>query len=175
MRLSALFAAGLLSLPLVATASVAEHAPAPSVAERAQAHAEKIGDADAFVAEIDDAIHAARAGDYGRLKKGTIVRIEMARDRIEELLEGHDSALELEPEERIELYNAQEVITAAIRADDKNRTVCKREMTTGSRLPKTECMSVAEREARRKNAAENTDKFLRNLCFPGEGNKCSLD
>ena len=81
-----------------------------------------------------------------------------------------------EPEERLDLFNAQETITAAIRADDKNRTVCKREMVTGSRLAKTECMTVAEREARRKLAAENTDKFIRNLCHPGEvSSPCTRD
>ena len=46
------------------------------------------------------------------------------------------------------------------------------EMVTGSRLPRTECMSVAEREARAKAARENTDKFIRNVCTPGEGSSC---
>ena len=167
-------AAMLLVFPLASLAAIEEREKGPSLTERAQTNAERIGDAGAFLDEIDDAVDAARAGDYGRLKKGTIVRIEMARDRIGELLEGHASALELEPEERIELYNAQEMITAAIRADDKNREVCKREMVTGSRLPKTECMTVAEREARRKLAQQQTEKFIHNLCIVGEGNDCAF-
>jgi hypothetical protein len=173
MRLFALFAASLLALPLVSDAGVVERERGESAAQRAQAHAEGISDAGAFLKEVDSTVEMARAGEYGRLHKGTLVRIEMARDRMNDLLEGHDSALELAPEERLELYNAQEMITSAIRNDDKNRTVCKREMITGSRLPKTECMTVAEREARRRAAAENTDKFIRNLCTPGaESSPC---
>ena len=175
MRFLSLLAAAFLACPLVASAAIAERDNDASLTERAQRNAERIGDAGAFLDEIDTAVEMARAGDYGRLHKVTVVRIEMARDTISELLEGHASALDLEPEERIELYNAQESITAALRSDEKNRTICKREMVTGSRLPRTECMSVAEREARRKLAAENTDKFLRNLCHPGEGNRCSSD
>ena len=174
MRIRSLILACLLGVPFVATAATKERGTGASLAERAQTNAERISDAEAFLDEIDDAIEAARAGDYGRLKKGTLVRIEMARNRIGDLLAGHDSALELKPDERIELFNAQEMITAAIRSDDKNREVCKREMVTGSRLPKTECMTVAEREARRRNAQENTDKFLRNLCTVGEGNDCAF-
>jgi hypothetical protein len=174
MKFRILVAASLLALPVLGFAAIEERGTADSLAERAQANAERIADTDAFLDEIDDAVAMARAGEYGRLKKGTVVRIEMARDKINDLLEGHDSALDLEPEDRIELYNAQETITAAIRNDDKNRTVCKRELTTGSRLPTTECMTVAEREARRKNAQENTDKFIRNLCNVGEGNDCAF-
>jgi hypothetical protein len=174
MTLRILVAACLLGSSFVASAAVGERDADASLSERAEENAEQISDAEAFLDEIDDAIEAARAGDYGRLKKGTIVRIEMARNRIGDLLAGHDSALELKPDERIELFNAQETITAAIRSDDKNREVCKREMVTGSRLPKTECMTVAEREARRRNAQENTDKFLRNLCTVGEGNDCAF-
>jgi hypothetical protein len=174
MRIRVLLAASLLAFPLVSFAAIEAREKGPSLSERAQTNAERIGDADAFIDEIDAALEMARAGEYGRLKKGTIVRIEMARDRIEELLEGHDSALELKPEERIELYNAQEMITAAIRSDDKNREVCKREMVTGSRLPKTECMTVAEREARRKLAQQQTEKFIQNVCITGEGNDCAF-
>jgi hypothetical protein len=174
MRIRLLAIASLLAFPLLCSAAIDERESGPSLAERAQTNAERIGDADAFLEEIDAAVEMARAGEYGRLKKGTVVRIEMARDKINDLLEGHESALELKPDDRIALYNAQETITAAIRADDKNRTVCKRELTTGSRLPTTECMTVAEREARRKNAQENTDKFIRNLCTVGEGNDCAF-
>jgi hypothetical protein len=173
MYLRIFLAASLLAIPLVSGAAIAERDKGQSVAQRAQANAERIGDAGAFLTEVDTTVEMARAGEYGRLKKGTLVRIEMARDRMNDLLEGHDNALELDPEERLELYNAQEMITSAIRNDDKNRTVCKREMITGSRLPKTECMTVAEREARRRAAAENTDKFIRNLCTPGaESSPC---
>ena len=173
MLIRAVVIASLMVFPIASLAAIEERGKGGSLAERAQDNAERIGNAGAFLSEIDEAVEMARAGEYGRLKKGTVVRIEMARDRIANLLEGHRSALELEPEERIKLYNAQETITAAIRNDDKNRTVCKREMVTGSRLPRTECMTIAEREARRKLAAESTDKFIRNLCTPGaESSPC---
>lgn len=176
MKTGSALAALLVLGPTIAFAAIDDRKSSSTLAERAESNAQRIGDAGAFLDEIDNAIVMARAGDYGRLKKGTLVQIEMARDRIEALLDGHERALDLEPEERLELYNAQETITSAIRSDDKNRTVCKREMVTGSRLPRTECMTVAEREARRRLAAESTDKFIRNICTPGaESSPCTRD
>ena len=172
MRIRFIIVASLLTLPLAGLAVAQERGKGESLEQRAQANAERISDANAFLNEIDASIQMARAGEYGRLKKGTIVRIEMARDKIEDLLDGHRSAMELPASERVALYNAQEMISSALRDDDKNRTVCKREMVTGSRLPRTECMTVAEREARAQAARESTDKFIRNVCTPGEGNSC---
>lgn len=152
--------------------NVMVQADASTLAERADARAATITDAEEFVHEIDRSVQLARAGDYGRMRRGDITRMDKARDVIAELLEGHANALELKPDERVELYNAQEVLTATIRSDEPDRIVCKREAVTGSRLSKTECMTVAEREERALSAQDVTDRQQRTVCIPGEGNRC---
>jgi hypothetical protein len=173
MKIRNLLVASVLVFPALALGAVGERDKSQSLGERAQNNAERITDADAFVLEIDEALELAREGEYGRLKRGTMTRLENARDTIAGLLEGHASAMELPPQERIDLYNAQEQITAALNNDNKGRMVCKREATTGSRLAKTECMTVAEREARARVARESTEKLFRNVCIPGEGQPCN--
>ncbi len=174
MKMQLLLGAAIGLLSLSAQANLVVSADQPSLEERANARAAGITDAQLFLEEIDQTLSLAMAGDYGRLKRGDITRMNKARDVIADLLEGHGTALELPPEERIELYNAQELLTATIRSDEKDRKVCKIEAVTGSRLAKTECMTVAEREERAQRAAEGTEDTVRSYCRPGfEGrNRC---
>ncbi|MCB1630097.1 MAG: hypothetical protein KDI48_20385, partial [Xanthomonadales bacterium] len=72
--------------------------------------AESISNADAFVAEIDQSLQLAREGVYGEIKAADMERLQQSRDKIATLLDGHAKATELHPDQRIELYNAQELI-----------------------------------------------------------------
>lgn len=173
MKLRTLFLSCLLALPLAAQARIAEESETATLAQRADAAAEKITDAEAFVDEIDDTLSLARDGTYGRLKRGSMSQAEDARDKIASLLEGHETAMELPPEERIELYNAQELIVAMIRNDEKGRMVCKKEIRVGSRFPTTECLTVAQREEKARAARAGTHDTMRTVCIPGEGNPCT--
>jgi hypothetical protein len=144
-----------------------------TVAERADAQAAKISDAEAYMEEIDANVRMARAGDYGRLHKAQLARIETARRRVGKLFEGHESAMELPLEERIELYNEIQAIQHALKADDKDRIICKRGPRTGSRLAVTECNTVAQLQQRAKFAKEMSNDLQRMVCVPeGEGSRC---
>jgi hypothetical protein len=173
MKLRTLFLACLLALPLGAQARIAEESETATLAQRADAAAKEITDAEAFIDEIDDTLALARDGTYGRLKRGSMSQAETARNKIARLLEGHDNAMELPPEERIELYNAQELIVAMVRADDKGRMVCKKEIRLGSRFPTTECLTVAQREEKARAARAGVNDSVRTVCIPGEGNPCT--
>ena len=173
MKLRTLFLSCLLTLPLAAQARIAEETETATLAQRADAEARKITDAQAFVDEIDETLAMARDGTYGAIKKGSMVQAETARNKIARLLEGHENAMELPPEERIELYNAQETIVAMVRNDDKNRMVCKKEIRLGSRMPTTECLTVAQREEKARGARDGTNDTMRAVCYPGEGNPCA--
>lgn len=172
-RIARLVFVALLAMPL--TAFAADEGSEPTPAERADAAAERIHDAPAFVSEVENAVEMARDGVYGRLARGGMERVERARDLIVDLLEGRDSAMELGPEDRIALFNAQEVIRAELNSDQKSRKVCKREPVIGSRLPKTVCLTVAEREARAQASREGTEELFRSVCHAGPGNACSRD
>lgn len=170
LRLAALVA---ICLPLLARAAIEDRSvPSGSVIERADARAERIHDAPAFLREVEAAVEMARDGDYGRLKRGGLARVERARDVIVGLLDGRASAMELEPDDRIALFNAQEAITAELNNDDKGRKVCKREPVLGSRLPKTECLTVGERERRAEAAQEGTEELFRSVCGSAESDLC---
>jgi hypothetical protein len=150
-----------------------------AIAARADSRAAEITDTRAYLAEIDDAIRMARAGQYGTIGRSGHRRLDAAQRRIHSLLAGHDSALELAPDERVGLYNAQEMVRSLLRSDDKDRMVCRRETKTGSRIPKTECLTVAEREERAQTARQSLDRLERDLCIantsadPAEAHDCA--
>lgn len=130
-------------------------------------------DAKAFVAEIDNSIRLARSGEYGRMTPGRLARMTVARNKIAALLKDHATATELKDEDRVEVYNQQEIILSAMRSADKDRIVCKRVAAIGTRLAQTECMTIGQREARAKRAREDVNNIRRNVCFPGEGSACT--
>lgn len=136
-----------------------------SLAERADAHAAKVADANAFLAEVDANLELARQGQYGRLGRGAMQRLQSTRDRMHALLEGRATAMELAPRDRIALYNAQETMRGILREDDADRIVCRRETATGSRIATTECLTVAERRERARVAREEIERYGRNRCF----------
>ena len=167
----------MLSLTLLAFSAgghVAAAATDPqTLSERADAQAEQITDAQAFVAEIDRAIALARKGGYGTLKKGSDQKLQAARDVIANLLKGHATAMELKPDDRIAVYNAQEVLTAILRNNDKNRMVCRKEQEIGTRVQTHMCMTVAEAEERAKASENMTNNMQRETCVPGETSSCT--
>jgi hypothetical protein len=64
------------------------------------------------------------------------------------------------------------MIVSTLNNEDKDRMVCTRLEKTGSRLPKTECLSVAERESRARANENNVQNAQRQLCVPGQASLC---
>jgi hypothetical protein len=165
----------LLLLPillLVAGAASAASKDTRDLSARANARAESGFNVERFIEETNTAVDLAAQGGYGPLRRGQMDRLEDSRNTIVRLLDGRSSAVELGPEARLELYNAQETITAILRNEDKDRVVCTKGSVTGTRLAKTECMTVAERELRARIARESADRFQRVDCIPGEASRC---
>lgn len=154
------------------SAKIAVSDDSSDVASRANAKVESIEDVDKYVLEVKDVVELAIQGEYGRVRRGDKERLEASRDLIARLLDGKTSARELPLQSRIELYNAQEVITSIVRSDDKSRVVCRRVANTGTRIPTTECLTIAERERRARGARENADKMPRPTCIPNQGAGC---
>ena len=53
------------------------------------------------------------------------------------------------------------------------RMVCTRETEAGTRIAKTSCLSVGEREEMARTAQRGTQSMQNNVCTPGPGNACS--
>jgi hypothetical protein len=144
------------------------------VEERADAQAEAIsGDTGKYLAELDRAIRLAKEGQYGKLPKGATERLTTLRMTIGDLLAGGVDPRTLSPDQRLALFNSHQEIEAILKKNDKSRMVCTREAEIGSRVTKTSCMTVGEREERARLAQRGTDSMQRNVCTPGPGNACS--
>jgi hypothetical protein len=153
---------------LAALSALAQATPSgvdTDVASRANARVESIRSVDDYLAGIGDAVALAEQGGYGALRSRDEDRLAQAHAQILRLLQGRASALELPLAQRIELYNAQEALVAILRSDDKSRVVCRRIANTGTRIPTTECLSIAERERRARGARLAADKLPRATCM----------
>ncbi|MDZ4348765.1 MAG: hypothetical protein U1A22_04445 [Xanthomonadaceae bacterium] len=155
----------------LASASAAISATPRADAKKGGERIERIDDVTEYLERTRAVIASAHAGDYGKLRKPDLNRIDAAQKAIEKLLEGRDGAIELTLEEQIELANAQAALNAVIRADEKNRRVCKQVQTIGTRISTTECMTVAQREQLAELARRNIRK-AEEFCIAGEGNRC---
>ena len=168
------FAAVLLTLAF-ATPALADDPPAEApVAERADAQAARIADdTGRYLEELDHAIKLANDGQYGKLPRGSGDRLAGARQTIGGLLKDGVDPRSLQPEQRIELFNAHQTIESIIKKNDKDRVVCTRETQIGSRVATTECLTVGEREERARTAQRGTESIQRAVCTPGPGNACT--
>jgi hypothetical protein len=155
-----------LGLFLLASTSTAL-ATMQDVVARADAWIHDINEADAYVADVQRAMTMARRGEYGRIPRPDLQRAAQAQQEIEALLAGRALASELDTEDRVRLLNAQELITAVLRSDQKDRKVCKHAPNTGSRIGKTECLTVAQREKRALQASRDMREIQRLNCRPG--------
>lgn len=139
------------------------------LAAKADASAHRVTDAAEFVAGLQRSVVMARRGEYGKISKDDLKKVEQAKDDIARLLEGHEQATELDTEDRIRLYNASQLISATLNNEDKRRKICKREAEVGSRLSKTVCMTIAQREARAKQARYETNEIQKQSCAGAYG------
>ena len=165
--LTTLLAASCLTLAPLALSMPQQTSAGTDVVQKANDSAAQIADAKTFLEEIDQRTQQAREGLYGSISAPDFKRLLDARDSIHRLLDGQRSALDLKPEERVELFNAQETFAAVIRNDDLDRKVCKRVQVAGSRMGKYECLTVREREERTRRARESTDRQQRVICTKG--------
>ena len=69
-----------------------------------------------------------------------------AQDEIFRLLDGRSSTDELDADQLVALYNAQESVNAVLTDAELERPICERETVIGSRLTKTVCLTVRERQ-----------------------------
>lgn len=151
---------------LLSVCGAASAIPQDEIA-RADARVHEIGDVESYVEEVGRALDMARRGDYGRIERDDLVRAEDAQQEIERLLAGREKASDLDTEDRVKLLNSQELITSILRSDEKNRKVCKLVATTGTRVGKSECMTVAQRERRALQASRDMREIQRLNCRPG--------
>ncbi|TFZ43776.1 hypothetical protein E5C33_16965 [Stenotrophomonas maltophilia] len=131
------------------------------LAATAQAKSEKSEvkfDAKAPVAEqiqtVEKAISSENYSEIGLEDKS---RVQQALGRIKLALGSHERVDQLSPHDQTQIFNDQEVInTIMTRAHADSRMVCRRERSTGSNMPQSVCLTVAQR----RRAQEDSRKSL---------------
>lgn len=138
-------------------------------AAHADAEAAKIENVADYLRGMRDAIELAKKGEYGKIDRKQRKTLDDSYERLRDLLDGHDSPLELPLAERIDVINAQERIVAILDRHPKDTMICRKKKTTGTRIPGTECLTIAQREARARNAREAMDRLAKpNPCVSGQ-------
>lgn len=91
-------------------------------------------------------------GRYAHVPEIDRPAIEEQLNKIASLLDGVEVIEELNHEDRVRLFNAQEKVNALLLQHDGERLVCEKTRVTGSHRPRTVCMTWSERQAAREDA-----------------------
>jgi hypothetical protein len=160
----------LLALPLIlVSAAPPVYARATESAQPTPTPQRPLTEAEVIIDHADLTLEMARDGEFGRIRDHQLRELQDARDTIVALLAEVGDPRELDADQRVELFNAQTRISAIVRNDNKDRKVCRRVMVTGSRVAATECLTVAQREQRRRAAREQAGNLQRGYCLTGPG------
>ena len=143
----------------------------PDEAARAEAATAEIRNAQDYLRDLRDSVELAKRGEYGKLSTADRKKLDTSYARIKDLLGDHESPLELSLQDRIAMFNAQEVIVAIVERHPRDTMICRRKKSTGTRIPQTECLTIAQREARSRGAKDAMDRLAKpNPCV--SGNNC---
>lgn len=150
------------SLAIVSTGAVAKK-------EKDETPITKI-EAGAFDAQRKAIVDGFASGErYAEISSGDKAKVMSSLDRIDQLLGDHTEIDALRADEKVSLYNEQEIINNILtKAQKDSREVCKRHRPVNSRLAVNECHTVAEWERRRTEARDLMQDRQR-LMTPGGG------
>ncbi|HDS1105159.1 TPA: hypothetical protein QDZ64_000757 [Stenotrophomonas maltophilia] len=84
--------------------------------------------------------------DYSEIGLEDKSRVQQALNRIKVKMNGREKVDELAAQERTDVFNEQEIVnTIMSRAQADSRMICRRERLTGSNMPQSVCLTVAQR------------------------------
>lgn len=93
-------------------------------------------------------------GEYSHFSEADIAKMKRAQDSVFSMLSGVDSLDQLTLDQKTSLSNSLDVIRATLLSDEGNRLICYRERKIGTNIVSKRCETVAERNARAKEAQE---------------------
>ncbi len=95
-------------------------------------------------------------GRYAYVKPDEREKVEADLAEMGHLFDEHASVAEMDKPTRVKLFNAQESVNAILTLRDRDRLVCERGASTGSRIVGTSCRSYGDIEA----ARQASGKFM---------------
>ncbi|MBH1444160.1 hypothetical protein [Stenotrophomonas hibiscicola] len=108
-------------------------------------------------------------GEYSEISADDRAQVQQALARITQRMGDHSTLQELPPQVQAEVFNDQERInTVLVRAHEDSRKICQHTRTTGSNMPKSRCLTVAERRRieEKGKALLNDQRTFNNLTPP---------
>lgn len=108
-------------------------------------------------------------GEYSEISADDRAQVQQALARITQRMEDHSTLQELPPQVQAEVFSDQERInTVLVRAHEDSRQICQHTRTTGSNMPKSRCLTVAERRRieEKGKALLNDQRTFNNLTPP---------
>jgi hypothetical protein len=93
-------------------------------------------------------------GEYSQLSEKDIADMKHAQDDVFRMLSGVQSLDQLNLDDKTRLSNSLDEIKSILLSNRDNRLICRRERRTGTNLVEKRCETVAQREARSRDAKE---------------------
>jgi hypothetical protein len=97
----------------------------------------------------------AKKGAFKDLTQIERDELTKKQDRILQLLEGRDDVSQLRAEDRVELFNHLEWVSAVVRNAEEDRKVCERSRTVGSNRFQVVCMTAKEYREHKERARQS--------------------
>jgi hypothetical protein len=122
---------------------------------------------DAFAGVVVD-LHKEmqEGGRYADVTERERADVDANLDRMQALFEKSGSVETMGKDEQVALFNAQESVNAILEKRDRDRLICERSATTGSRISTTHCRTYGEIEAQREASQKMMrDKPAKNGCI----------
>ena len=101
-------------------------------------------------------------GEYSRYSEADTAKMKRAQDSVFSMLSGVDSLDQLNLDQKTSLSNSLDVIKATLLSDEGNRLICHRERKLVTNIVSKRCETVADRNARAKEAAHGLREMQRN-------------
>ena len=95
-------------------------------------------------------------GKYEYVKPDEKKKIEAALDKMDKLFQQKDTIATMTQDEKITLFNAQEIVNSILTLRDRDRVICKNEAPLGSHIPVTTCHTYGQEV----EAREGTKKIM---------------
>ena len=122
---------------------------------------------DAFAGVVVD-LHKQmqEGGRYAYVSERERADIDTSLARMQALFDRTDNVEAMNKDDRIAMFNAQESVNATLAKRDRDRLICERSATTGSRISTTQCRTYGEIEAQRLASQKMMlDKPAKNGCM----------
>ena len=124
---------------------------------------------DDIVADVRNEMQVG--GRYEFVKPQERVTIAAKLTEMDALFKENGAVAKMKPDQKIRLYNDQEVVNSILTQRDSDRVICENRLPIGSHIPVTSCHTYGQAEEARKGTRKIMDKWATGPCIGDCGGK----